>query len=127
MLSVDGIHTFYGPIEALRGISIEVRQGEMVTLIGANGAGKSTLLMTICGNPHAARGKIAFDGADITRRETHEIVGLGNRGQIAIFDIENLARDRHGLARSARNIAQVEEYDHRASIGHILAARTGFR
>ena len=77
MLSVSGIHTFYGPIEALRGISIEVRQGEMVTLIGANGAGKSTLLMTICGNPHASRGRIAFDGADITRRDTHEIVGLG--------------------------------------------------
>jgi branched-chain amino acid transport system ATP-binding protein len=77
MLSVSGIHTFYGPIEALRGISIEVRQGEMVTLIGANGAGKSTLLMTICGNPRAARGRITFDGADITRRDTHEIVGLG--------------------------------------------------
>ncbi len=77
MLSVSGIHTFYGPIEALRGISIEVRQGEMVTLIGANGAGKSTLLMTICGNPHAARGRIAFDGADITHRDTHEIVDLG--------------------------------------------------
>ena len=77
MLSVSGVHTFYGPIEALRGVDIEVRQGEIVTLIGANGAGKSTLLMTICGNPHASRGRVNFEGNDITNKATYEIVRRG--------------------------------------------------
>ena len=66
MLSIQGVHTFYGQIEALKGVDIEVKEGEIVTLIGANGAGKSTLLMTICGNPRAASGRIYFDGQDIT-------------------------------------------------------------
>ena len=77
LLSIAGVHTFYGNIEALRGVDVEVRPGEIVTLIGANGAGKSTLLMTICGNPRAARGAIRFDGADITRLPTHEIIRRG--------------------------------------------------
>ncbi len=77
MLQVSGIHTFYGNIEALRGVDLEVRQGEIVTLIGANGAGKSTLLMTICGNPRAARGRVVFEGQEITRRPTFEIVRMG--------------------------------------------------
>jgi branched-chain amino acid transport system ATP-binding protein len=77
MLSVRGVHTFYGQIEALKGVDIEVKAGEIVTLIGANGAGKSTLLMTICGNPRAARGQIVFDGHDITHVPTHEIIHLG--------------------------------------------------
>ena len=77
MLSVKDVHTFYGRIEALRGVDIEVAKGEIVTLIGANGAGKSTLLMTICGNPRAQSGSIALDGRDITRMPTHEIVRLG--------------------------------------------------
>ena len=77
MLTISGVHTFYGNIEALRGVDVRVEQGEIVTLIGANGAGKSTLLMTICGNPRAARGEIGFDGTDITRRSTHEIIRMG--------------------------------------------------
>ena len=77
MLSVSGVHTFYGNIEALKGVDIEVEQGEIVTLIGANGAGKSTLLMTICGNPRAAGGRIVFDGRDITGMQTYEIVRMG--------------------------------------------------
>jgi branched-chain amino acid transport system ATP-binding protein len=77
MLHVANVHTFYGQIEALRGISIEVERGEIVTLIGANGAGKSTLLMTICGKPAAARGTIMFEGGEISRLPTHEIVRLG--------------------------------------------------
>jgi branched-chain amino acid transport system ATP-binding protein len=77
MLSVSGVHAFYGTIEALRGVDLEVTQGEIVTLIGANGAGKSTLLMTICGEPRAARGTIVFDGADITNRPTHQIARAG--------------------------------------------------
>jgi branched-chain amino acid transport system ATP-binding protein len=77
MLRVANVHTFYGPIEALKGVSIEVERGEIVTLIGANGAGKSTLLMTICGKPGASRGAIAFEGTDISRLATHDIVRLG--------------------------------------------------
>ena len=77
MLRVCGIHTFYGNVEALRGVDLEVNKGEIVTLIGANGAGKSTLLMTVCGNPRAARGRVIFDGVDITRVATHAIVRLG--------------------------------------------------
>ena len=77
MLQVSGIHTFYGNIQALKGIDLEVRQGEIVTLIGANGAGKTTLLMTVCGNPRAARGQIVFEGQDITRKPTFEIVHMG--------------------------------------------------
>src|SRR6185312_14066705 len=57
LLSIAGLHTFYGSIEALKGIDLIVEEGEIVTLIGANGAGKSTLLMTICGKPRAARGE----------------------------------------------------------------------
>jgi len=77
LLSVSQIHTFYGSIEALRGVDIEVNEGEIVTLIGANGAGKSTLLMTVCGSPRAARGRIEFDGADITALPTCDIIRRG--------------------------------------------------
>jgi branched-chain amino acid transport system ATP-binding protein len=77
MLAVSGVHAFYGNIEALRGVDLEVEAGEIVALIGANGAGKSTLLMTVCGRPRAARGRIAFEGRDISRLETFEIVRLG--------------------------------------------------
>jgi len=77
MLKVSGVHTFYGQIEALKGIDLDVQQGEIVTLIGANGAGKSTLLMTICGTPRARRGGIHFEGRDITKMPTYEIMRLG--------------------------------------------------
>ncbi len=77
MLSVNCVHTFYGNIEALRGVDVRVDAGEIVALIGANGAGKSTLLMTICGNPRASRGRIELEGHDITRLPTFQIVRLG--------------------------------------------------
>lgn len=77
MLNVAGVHTFYGKIEALRGVDLEVKAGEIVTLIGANGAGKSTLLMTLCGSPHASRGRVLFEGRDITRMATYDIMRLG--------------------------------------------------
>ncbi len=77
MLKISGVHTFYGQIEALKGVDLDVQQGEIVTLIGANGAGKSTLLMTICGAPRARHGAIQFEGRDITRRPTFEIMRLG--------------------------------------------------
>jgi branched-chain amino acid transport system ATP-binding protein len=77
MLQISGVHTFYGHIEALKGVDMEVQKGEIVTLIGANGAGKSTLLMTVCGTPQARHGAIHFQGRDITRRPTFEIMQLG--------------------------------------------------
>jgi branched-chain amino acid transport system ATP-binding protein len=77
MLQVTGVHTFYGQIEALRGVDLDVKQGEIVTLIGANGAGKSTLLMTICGSPRARRGSIQFEGREITGKPTYEIMRQG--------------------------------------------------
>jgi branched-chain amino acid transport system ATP-binding protein len=77
MLKISGVHTFYGHIEALKGVDIEVQTGEIVTLIGANGAGKSTLLMTVCGSPKARHGAVEFQGRDITRMPTFEIMQLG--------------------------------------------------
>ncbi len=77
LLSGTGVETFYGKIQALKGIDFEVRKGEIATLIGSNGAGKSTLMMTICGTPRARAGKIIFDGKDITAMPTHEIIRLG--------------------------------------------------
>jgi branched-chain amino acid transport system ATP-binding protein len=77
MLQFEQVHTHYGAIEALHGVSLNVNQGEIVTLIGANGAGKTTLLMTLCGKPRASAGKIVFEGQDITQRATHEIMRLG--------------------------------------------------
>ena len=76
LLSVSGVKAYYGNIIALRGVDVEVNEGEIVTLIGANGAGKSTLMMTICGNPRAREGRIAFNGVDITDYPTHEIMRL---------------------------------------------------
>jgi branched-chain amino acid transport system ATP-binding protein len=77
ILSVKGVETFYGAIQALHGVDLEVARGEIVTLIGANGAGKSTLLMTICGNPRARSGRILLDGEDITALPTFQIVRRG--------------------------------------------------
>ncbi|MCA0302142.1 MAG: ABC transporter ATP-binding protein [Proteobacteria bacterium] len=77
ILSVEGVATFYGAIQALHGVDLAVNRGEIVTLIGANGAGKSTLLMTICGNPRARAGRIVLDGEDITALPTHQIVRRG--------------------------------------------------
>lgn len=76
LLSVRGVTTFYGKIMALRGVDIDVNEGEIVTLIGANGAGKSTLMMTICGMPRARDGSIIFDGTDITRLPTYQIMHM---------------------------------------------------
>lgn len=77
MLQIQGLETFYGSIQALHGVDMEVAEGEIVTLIGANGAGKSTLLMTICGNPKARSGSIVYEGQDVTRLPTNEIMRLG--------------------------------------------------
>src|SRR6202161_3454223 len=74
--SLRGVTAFYGRVQALKGVDLDVNPGEIVALIGANGAGKSTLMMTICGNPRARDGTVTFDGRDITRLPTHEIARL---------------------------------------------------
>jgi branched-chain amino acid transport system ATP-binding protein len=77
VLTVEDVHTFYGSIEALKGITLEVREGEIVTLIGANGAGKSTTLRSINGLNHPRQGKIVFQGTDVTQMPPHQIVKRG--------------------------------------------------
>jgi branched-chain amino acid transport system ATP-binding protein len=77
MLTLENVHAFYGSIEALKGISLEVREGEIVTLIGANGAGKSTTLRSINGLNSPREGSIAFQGKNITRSTPHRIVQMG--------------------------------------------------
>ena len=77
VLRVEDVHTFYGSIEALKGISLDVREGEIVTLIGANGAGKSTTLRSINGLNHPRQGKIFFRGTDVTSMPPHQIVKRG--------------------------------------------------
>jgi branched-chain amino acid transport system ATP-binding protein len=76
LLSVRGVKAYYGNIIALKGVDVDVEEGEIVTLIGANGAGKSTLMMTIFGKPRARQGSIVFAGRDITQLPTHEIARL---------------------------------------------------
>jgi len=77
VLKIDNINTFYGKIQALKNVSIEVSEGEIITLIGANGAGKSTTLMSISGIVPARTGKIYFEGQEISSLEPDQIVGLG--------------------------------------------------
>ena len=77
MLSVKGLHTFYGKIHALKGIDLEINEGEIVTLVGSNGAGKSTLLNTITGLVHGSQGSIEFQGKNIFNMAPHKIVGMG--------------------------------------------------
>lgn len=77
MLSIQEVSASYGAADVLRGVSLSVQAGEIVTLIGSNGAGKTTLLMTVCGNPRAINGRILFEGRDITRCSTDEIMRMG--------------------------------------------------
>ena len=77
MLKIVNVETFYGKIQALRGVNININEGEIVSLIGANGAGKSTLLMTISGVNKAKTGEIIFEGNNIEKYEPHDIVDLG--------------------------------------------------
>ena len=77
MLKIDNIHVYYGAIHAVKGVSFEVNDGEIVALIGANGAGKSTILKTVSGLMHPRSGSIHFDGADISHAEAHKLVHKG--------------------------------------------------
>ena len=110
LLVVEQLDVYYGAVHALKGLTLEVDAGEIVTLIGANGAGKSTLLRSISGLVPARSGRVSFHGQDITRRPPHEIVGLGisqspeGRMVFANLSVENnlelgayLRRDRDGI------------------------------
>jgi branched-chain amino acid transport system ATP-binding protein len=77
ILELEDVHTYYGSIQALKGISIDVYDGEVVTLIGANGAGKSTTLRSINGLNHPRQGRITFQGRDITQESPHDVVKMG--------------------------------------------------
>jgi branched-chain amino acid transport system ATP-binding protein len=77
LLKLDDVHTYYGRIRALQGVSLEVHRGEIVTLIGANGAGKTTTLKTISGLLHPRQGKVTFEGTDISTTPAHELVERG--------------------------------------------------
>lgn len=77
VLELKNVHTYYGRIHALQGVSMEVRRGEIVTLIGANGAGKTTILKTISGLLHARQGEVLFGGKVITTRAAHDLVKAG--------------------------------------------------
>src|SRR6202050_2186084 len=111
LLQLRGIETFYGKIQALRGVDIDVNKGEIVTLIGANGAGKSTTMMTIFGAPRARHGRITFDGHDITSLPTHMIARLsiaqspeGRRRLPRMTVFENLQ-----MGASINNFAHFDE------------------
>ena len=119
MFQVENITVNYGMIQAVRGVSFEVNQGEIVALIGANGAGKTTILHTITGLMHPKSGSITFEGQDITNRPAHKIVGLGvahvPEGRRVFADlsvIENLRlgaytrSDKAEIERDIENIYQ---------------------
>ena len=77
ILALEDVNTYYGNIHALQGVSLTVGRGEIVTLLGANGAGKTTTLKTVSGLLHPRRGKVHFEGTDITRTAAHELVRRG--------------------------------------------------
>ena len=77
ILEIRALETYYGKIQALKGINLDVARGEIATIIGANGAGKTTLMMTVCGSPRAAAGSIRFEGLELTGLVTHQIMHLG--------------------------------------------------
>src|SRR5512141_330735 len=115
MLEVSDIHTYYGNIHALKGISLTVERGEIVTLIGANGAGKTTTLKTISGLQKPRQGSILLEGEDITRLKAHDIVYKGvvmvpeGRGIFARLTVaENIDLGAYSL-RSSKTLAADQE------------------
>lgn len=123
LLSLYDIHSFYGHIHALKGISVEVNEGEIVTLIGSNGAGKSTTLRTISGLIHPKQGKIMLAGKDISRMKPHSIVlaGLGHvpegRGIFPKLTV------KENLEMGAFTLDDPEEIEHRMEYGFDMFPR----
>ena len=117
LLEVNDLHVFYGRIEAIKGISFTVGEGEVVTLIGANGAGKTTTLRTLSGVRSVAQGSVMFDGQDITTMPPHERVKLGicqapeGRGIFpGMTVLENLEMGTY--TRKSKDAKQAEELEH---------------
>ncbi|TGV11514.1 ABC transporter ATP-binding protein [Alcaligenaceae bacterium 429] len=115
MLKLENVSTYYGAIQALDEVTLEVNKGEIVTLIGANGAGKTTMLMTVCGSPRAKSGRISFEGDDITNLPTHDImqrgIAISPEGRRVFPDLtvsENLKMGGFFLSKS--QIAEGEEH-----------------
>jgi branched-chain amino acid transport system ATP-binding protein len=116
LLSVRGVKTYYGNIIALKGVDMDVNEGEIVTLIGANGAGKSTLMMTIFGNPRCREGTITYAGKDITKLPTHEIARLsiaqspeGRRifPRMTVYENLQMGASMNGLAHFDQDLERV--------------------
>ncbi len=115
MLKLENVSTYYGAIQALDDVTLDVKKGEIVTLIGANGAGKTTTLMTVCGSPRAKSGRITFEGEDISNLATHEImqrgIAISPEGRRVFPDLtvsENLKMGGFFLSKS--QIAEGEEH-----------------
>ena len=119
MLALDGVHASYGPVEAIRGLDLDVRQGELVCLIGANGAGKSSTLRAISGLLPTTRGRIVFEGVDIHRRDPDEILARGiahcpeGRRVFPYLTVEEnlmmgawVRRDRRAVADDVRRLSE---------------------
>jgi branched-chain amino acid transport system ATP-binding protein len=116
LLSIRGVKTYYGNIIALKGVDLDVYEGEIVALIGANGAGKSTLMMTIFGDPRAREGRIIYAGRDITRMATHEIARLavaqspeGRRifPRMSVYENLQMGASVRGLEHFAEDLERV--------------------
>jgi branched-chain amino acid transport system ATP-binding protein len=134
ILELENVHTYYGSIQALKGISIEVKQGEIVTLIGANGAGKSTTLRSINGLNSPRRGSIRFQGRDITHASAHDVVkrGIsqspeGRRLFPRMSVLENLQMGTFQRADRANRKAVGEDLDRVYELFPRLAERKGQR
>jgi branched-chain amino acid transport system ATP-binding protein len=134
ILELENVHTYYGSIQALKGISIEVKQGEIVTLIGANGAGKSTTLRSINGLNSPRRGSIRFQGKDITHASAHDVVkrGIsqspeGRRLFPRMSVLENLQMGTFQRADRANRKAVGEDLDRVYELFPRLAERKGQR
>ena len=132
LLEIRGIEAFYGKVQALKGVDLDVVEGEIVTMIGANGAGKTTLMMTICGTPRARAGRIVFDGHDITELATHRIMRMriaqspeGRRIFPRMTVMENLQMG--ALLNPERERTFASDIDRVFGLFPILAARQGQR
>ena len=128
MLTIQDAHTFYGQIHALRGISLQVAQGEVVTLIGANGAGKTTTLKTISGLLHARQGTVTFEGDDITAVPPHQLVerGIGHAPEgRRIFPRLTVLENLQMGAFSRRNANLQPDIDRVFALFPRLQERTG--
>jgi branched-chain amino acid transport system ATP-binding protein len=119
MLQLEDLHVSYGAIKALKGVSLQVKQGEVVTLIGANGAGKTTTLRTITGLLVPRQGRVIFDGKDISGKPTHEIIAMGicmspeGRGVFANLTVgENLELGAYLTNDKARVKSDLEKVYH---------------